>query len=46
VTHLLQQGHTNSNMAIPPNPSQVVSLPDNRALPHNNLLGPFLSSTD
>jgi hypothetical protein len=42
VTNFLLQSHTYSNKATPPNPSQVMPLPNDQALKYMSLWGLFL----
>ena len=39
VTHIFQQGHTHSSKTTPPNPSQVLPLPDDQAYRYVSLWG-------
>ena len=41
VTHFLQQEHSYSNKATPPNPSQVVPLPNDQAFKYMSQRGSF-----
>jgi hypothetical protein len=42
VTHFFQQGHTYPSKATPPNPCQLLSLPDDQAFKYMSLWGLFL----